>query len=180
MNDTKNSQLSFIIRSHPSIKTMIIQRISHLLYESGDTIYSRELQEQIHSLTGIYIHPGTSIGHHFCIINGVGIVIEEYVKIGNWCILFENVTIGISNYECENKKDNNKTKLNELSYTFIGNTVCIHSGCIILEKSKIGNNVSIESNCWINETIHSHQKVFINSHPLLEFKVHNSNEYKLQ
>ena len=46
-----------------------------------------------HSETGIDIHPGAQIGHHFSIDHGTGTVIGETSVIGNYVRIFQGVSL---------------------------------------------------------------------------------------
>ena len=52
------------------------------------------MAEEAHSRTGIDIHPGAQIGHHFFIDHGTGVVIGETCVIGNRVKLYHGVTLG--------------------------------------------------------------------------------------
>ena len=47
-----------------------------------------------HGLTGIDLHPGAQIGHHFFIDHGTGVVVGESTVIGNHVKLYQGVTLG--------------------------------------------------------------------------------------
>ena len=44
--------------------------------------------------TGIEIHPGATIGKGLFIDHGSGVVIGETTEIGDYCTLYQNVTLG--------------------------------------------------------------------------------------
>ena len=52
------------------------------------------MTEWAHSRTGIDIHPGATIGKHFFIDHGTGVVIGETTEIGDWVKLYQGVTLG--------------------------------------------------------------------------------------
>ena len=52
----------------------------------------RIMAEYAHSRTGIDIHPGASIGPHFFIDHGTGIVVGETTVIGRNVKLYQGVT----------------------------------------------------------------------------------------
>ena len=51
-----------------------------------------------HSETGIDIHPGATIGHHFTIDHGTGVVIGATCIIGNNVKLYQGVTLGAKSF----------------------------------------------------------------------------------
>lgn len=83
-----------IILSFPFIEAVAIQRLAHRLYVEGVPIIPRMMTEWAHARTGIDIHPGASIGTHFFIDHGTGVVIGETCKIGNYVKLYHGVTLG--------------------------------------------------------------------------------------
>ncbi len=72
----------------------MVYRIAHRLYKLNIPQLPRIMSEQAHSLTGIDIHPGATIGRRFVIDHGTGIVIGETSKIGDNVRIYQNVTIG--------------------------------------------------------------------------------------
>lgn len=72
----------------------------------------------------------------------LGIVISKAAKIGNNCIIYQNVTIGARNVE---EGDFNKTE----NYPVIGNNVTIYSGAVIAGPVKIGDNAVIGANAVV-------------------------------
>lgn len=83
-----------ILLSYPSIVAVYIHRIAHELYEVGVPIVPRIMSEYAHSLTGIDIHPGATIGESFFIDHGTGVVIGETCIIGNNVKIYQSVTLG--------------------------------------------------------------------------------------
>eukprot|EP01031_Cornospumella_fuschlensis_P018729 gene18729-22934_t len=63
-------------------------RLAHRLYREGAPIIPRMMTEWAHSRTGMDIHPGASIGSHFFIDHGTGVVIGETCRIGNHVKLY--------------------------------------------------------------------------------------------
>ena len=54
----------------------------------------RIMTEHAHSVTGIDIHPGATIGKYFFIDHGTGIVIGETTIIGEHVKIYQGVTLG--------------------------------------------------------------------------------------
>ena len=52
------------------------------------------MTEYAHSVTGIDIHPGATIGKHFFIDHGTGIVVGETTIIGDNVKIYQGVTLG--------------------------------------------------------------------------------------
>ena len=54
----------------------------------------RIMGEHAHSITGIDIHPGATIGPRFVIDHGTGVVIGETTQIGSNVRIYQGVTLG--------------------------------------------------------------------------------------
>ena len=76
-----------VIFSYPGLYAISVYRLAHELFRLGVPMIPRMMTEYAHSLTGIDIHPGATIGKYFFIDHGTGIVIGETTTIG------DNVTI---------------------------------------------------------------------------------------
>ncbi len=72
-----------IICTYPGLYAIFTARVAHELFLLGVPLIPRIMTEHAHSLTGIDIHPGTTIGKYFFIDHGTGIVIGETTVIGN-------------------------------------------------------------------------------------------------
>lgn len=66
-----------IISCYPVIKAITNYRIAHVLHELGVPLIPRMMTELAHSETGIDINPEATIGKHFTIDHGTGVVIGE-------------------------------------------------------------------------------------------------------
>jgi serine O-acetyltransferase len=84
--------------TYPSIMAVATHRLAHELYKLNIPIVPRMMSEHIHSLTGIDIHPGATIGRGFFIDHGTGVVIGETTHIGNNVKLYQGVTLGAKSF----------------------------------------------------------------------------------
>ncbi len=80
-----------VILAYPGLEAIAIQRLAHLLYGLGVPLLPRMMTEWAHGRTGIDIHPGASIGSHFFIDHGTGVVIGETARIGRHVKLYQGV-----------------------------------------------------------------------------------------
>ncbi len=83
-----------IVFCYPGFNAILIYRVAHLLYEEHVPFIPRVMTEYAHSLTGIDINPGATIGEYFFIDHGTGIVIGETTVIGKRVRLYQGVTLG--------------------------------------------------------------------------------------
>ena len=83
-----------IVVSYPSVYSLAIYRLAHVLYEAGVPQLPRIMAEHSHARTGIDIHPGAKIGRRFFIDHGTGVVIGETSEIGDRVRMYHGVTLG--------------------------------------------------------------------------------------
>jgi serine O-acetyltransferase len=79
---------------YPGLHAVFIHRVAHELYKAKVPLLPRIMNEHAHSLTGIDIHPGATIGESFFIDHGTGVVIGETSVIGDRVKIYQSVTIG--------------------------------------------------------------------------------------
>ena len=83
-----------ILFSYPGLYAITVYRLAHVLYGLGVPMIPRIMTEHAHSVTGIDIHPGATIGEFFFIDHGTGIVIGETTIIGRNVKIYQGVTLG--------------------------------------------------------------------------------------
>ncbi len=83
-----------IIFSYPGLFAITVYRLAHALHKLGVPMIPRIMTEYAHSVTGIDIHPGATIGEFFFIDHGTGIVIGETTVIGKNVKIYQGVTLG--------------------------------------------------------------------------------------
>ena len=83
-----------IVFSYPGLYAITVYRLAHELYKLGVPMIPRIMTEHAHSLTGIDIHPGATVGEYFFIDHGTGIVIGETTIIGRTVKVYQGVTLG--------------------------------------------------------------------------------------
>lgn len=153
--DPASDCLEEIVVTYPGFIAITYHRIAHIMYELNLKITARIIAEEAHFLTGIDIHPGANIGVPFFIDHGTGIVIGETTTIGNYCRIYQGVTLGALSLGKGHLLKNSKR------HPTIGNNVTIYSGASILGgEVLIGDNVVVGSNVFIvGESIPSNHKV---------------------
>lgn len=92
--DPAASCIDEIIFSYPGVLAITVYRLAHELSRLGVPMIPRIMTEYAHSVTGIDIHPGASIGKYFFIDHGTGIVIGETTVIGERVKIYQGVTLG--------------------------------------------------------------------------------------
>ena len=148
--------LKEVIRSYPGFFAIAIYRIAHLMLDLGIPYLPRIFTEYAHARTGIDIHPGAQIGHHFCIDHGTGVVIGETAVIGNNVKIYQGVTLGALSVS----KEMAKTK----RHPTIGDRVVIYAGATILGgKAQIGSDSIIGGNVWITKSVPPNSRIHYDS-----------------
>jgi serine O-acetyltransferase len=142
-----------VIRIYPGFLAIYHHRIAHELYKMNIKYLPRILSEDVHSKTGIDIHPGATIGEYFCIDHGTGIVIGETTNIGNWVKIYQGVTLGALSVD----KNLAKTK----RHPTIEDHVVIYSGATILGgKTVIGHHSIVGGNTWLTKSVEPNSKTY--------------------
>ncbi len=142
-----------VILSYPGFYAIMVHRFAHAIHLLGISILPRILSEHAHSRTGIDIHPAATIGRHFYIDHGTGIVIGETTIIGERVKMYQGVTLGATfvKKELEGKK----------RHPTIEDGVILYASCTILGgDTVIGHDSVIGGNVWLMESVPPHTKVF--------------------
>ena len=92
--DPAATGMAEVIFSYPGLFAITVYRLAHELYTLNVPMIPRIMTEYAHSVTGIDIHPGATIGKFFFIDHGTGIVIGETTVIGENVKIYQGVTLG--------------------------------------------------------------------------------------
>jgi serine O-acetyltransferase len=159
--DPAANSLSEIILAYPGLFAITVNRMAHELYLLSVPLIPRIMTEYAHSVTGIDIHPGASIGRHFFIDHGTGIVIGETTVIGDNVKIYQGVTLGALSTRGGQKLKNVKR------HPTIEDNVTIYAGASILGgDTVIGKNSVIGSNAFITKSIPAETTVSIKTQEL--------------
>ncbi len=138
-----------VVLCYPSIVAMTHHRIAHSLNKLGVPIIPRVIAEIAHSACGIDIHPGATIGSHFAIDHGTGVVIGETTIIGKNVVIYQGVTLGAKGF----RFDEQGNAINIPRHPIIEDNVRIYSNSSILGRITIGHDSIIGGNMWIDHDI---------------------------
>ena len=138
-----------IISCYPCIRVLTNYRLAHELYVRGVPLIPRIITEMAHSETGIDIHPGATIGHHFTIDHGTGVVIGATCIIGNNVKLYQGVTLGAKSFPLD--EDGNPIK-GIPRHPIIEDDVIIYSNATVLGRITIARGTVIGGNIWVTES----------------------------
>ena len=139
-----------IICCYPNIRAITNYRIAHELYMLNVPLIPRIITEMAHSETGIDIHPGAQIGHHFTIDHGTGVVIGATCIIGNNVKLYQGVTLGAKSFPL----DENGNPIKGIArHPILEDDVIVYSNATILGRITIGKGATIGGNIWVTESV---------------------------
>jgi serine O-acetyltransferase len=138
------------ILCYPGIVAITNYRLAHELYRLGVRLVPRMMTEYAHSITGIDIHPGTTIGEYFFIDHGTGVVIGETAVIGNRVRIYQGVTLGARRFPLDDRGHPIK---GIPRHPIIEDDVTIYSGATILGRVTIGAGAVIGGNVWVTHDV---------------------------
>jgi len=149
--DPAAKSIDEVIFAYPAIVAITVFRIAHELYIQEIPLLPRIMTEHAHSITGIDIHPGATIGSGFFIDHGTGVVIGETTVIGNHVKLYQGVTLGALSFA---KDDEGQLIRGKKRHPTIEDDVVIYAGATILGgNTVIGTGSVIGGNAWLMHSI---------------------------
>ena len=160
IRDTLDTDVQAAYEGDPAAtcrEAISIFRIAHELYLMKVPMLPRMMTEYAHSLTGIDIHPGATIGPYFFIDHGTGVVIGETTVIGERVKLYQGVTLGAKSFAVQS--DGTLVKGNK-RHPNIGSNVVIYAGATILGgDTYIGDHCVIGGNVWLTHAVEPGKRV---------------------
>ena len=150
-----------VICCYPAIRAISNYRIAHELLVLGVPLIPRIITEMAHSETGIDIHPGATIGHHFTIDHGTGVVIGETCIIGNNVKLYQGVTLGAKSFPL----DVNGNPIKGIPrHPILEDDVIVYSNATILGRITIGRGATVGGNIWVTEDVPAGERIVQRRH----------------
>ena len=146
--DPAATSVEEIIYCYPGLFAITVYRLAHVLQKLKVPMLPRVMTEYAHSLTGIDIHPGATIGGHFFIDHGTGIVIGETTVIGEHVKIYQGVTLGgLTTRGGQSLKGHKR-------HPTIEDHVTIYAGASILGgETVIGHHCVIGSNVFLTKSV---------------------------
>ena len=130
-----------VLMLYSGLHAVIWYRIAHRLYQKKHFFLARWVSQHARHKTGIEIHPGATIGKGLFIDHGSGVVIGETSEIGDYCTIYQGVTLGGTG------KDVGKRHPTLLDHVLVG------AGAKVLGPLTIGNNVRVAAGAVVLEDI---------------------------
>lgn len=151
-----------IVLAYPGIYAITVYRLAHELYQLGVPLIPRMMTESAHSRTGIDIHPGATVGSHFFIDHGTGIVVGQTTIIGDHVKLYQGVTLGGLSTR------GGQSLAGAKRHPTIEDNVTIYAGATILGgETVIGKGSVIGANAFVTRSIPANTTVIMKSPELL-------------
>ncbi len=133
-----------IIFCYPGLFAITVYRLAHVLYTLGVPMLPRIMTEHAHSVTGIDINPGATIGKYFFIDHGTGIVIGETTVIGEHVKIYQGVTLGaLTTRGGQSLRGRKRHPTIEDHVTIYAGASILGGGTVIGRESVVGSNVFI-------------------------------------
>jgi len=120
-----------VLCCYPGLHALAIHRISHWMYHRHLPFLPRFMSHLGRFFTGIEIHPGATIGKGVFIDHGMGVVVGETAIIGDYCLIYQNATLGGTGKESGKR------------HPTLGNNVVVGAGAKVLGNITIGNHVRV-------------------------------------
>ncbi len=120
-----------VLFCYPGFQALFLHRLAHRIYQLNIPFIPRLISHFARALTGIEIHPGATIGKSVFIDHGMGVVIGETAIIGDYCLIYQGVTLGGTGKETGKR------------HPTLGENVVVGAGAKVLGNLQIGNNVRI-------------------------------------
>ncbi|VXD24636.1 Serine acetyltransferase [Planktothrix serta PCC 8927] len=120
-----------VLFCYPGLQALLFHRLAHGLYALGLPFIPRLISHIARFLTGIEIHPGAVIGKGVFIDHGMGVVIGETAILGDFCLIYQGVTLGGTGKESGKR------------HPTLGENVVVGAGAKVLGNIQLGDNVRI-------------------------------------
>jgi len=120
-----------VLCCYPGLHALALHRVAHWLHGRRVSFLARLISHLGRFLTGIEIHPGATLGRGLFIDHGMGVVIGETAIVGDYCLIYQNSTLGGTGKETGKR------------HPTLGNNVIVGAGAKVLGNIEIGDRVRI-------------------------------------
>ncbi len=155
--DPACKSLDEVIFCYPGLEAITVYRLAHFLYKLEVPLIPRIMTEWAHSRTGIDIHPGATIGKHFFIDHGTGVVVGQTTEIGDWVKLYQGVTLGALSFATDT--EGNLVRGTKRHPTIEDRVVIYANATVLGGKTVVGHDAVIGSSTWITSSVTPHATV---------------------
>ena len=149
--DPACKSLDEVIFCYPGLEAITVYRIANLLYRQKIPFIPRMMTEWAHNRTGIDIHPGATIGEHFFIDHGTGVVIGETCEIGSHVKLYQGVTLGALSFPTDGQ--GNLVRDAKRHPTIEDGVVIYANATVLGGRTVVGRDAVVGSSVWLTRSI---------------------------
>ena len=164
-----------VVFCYPGLDAITVFRIAHELYDLGVPFIPRMMTEWAHRQTGIDIHPGATIGPHFFIDHGTGVVIGQTCEIGAHVKLYQGVTLGALSFATDT--DGNLVRGHKRHPTLEDRVVIYANATVLGGKTIVGHDSVIGSSVWLTHSVEPHTTVIMEK-PKLRIRAETPDELR--
>lgn len=107
-------------------------RLSHWLYERGMRGLALWISKRARIRRGVDIHPAATIGRRFTCDHGIGVVIGSTAIIGDDCLIYQGVTLGMTGGQQQGKR-----------HPTLGSNVMVGANATILGDISVGDGARV-------------------------------------
>ena len=140
-----------VVFCYPGLEAITTHRIAHELRRLQVPFIPRMISEYSHKQTGIDIHPGATIGHHFFIDHGTGVVIGETCEIGNHVTIYQGVTLGALSFATDG--EGNLIRGTKRHPTLEDRVVVYANATVLGGKTVVGHDSVVGSSVWLTHSV---------------------------
>ena len=148
-----------VILCYPGLNAVTTYRLAHELNQLKVPFLPRMMTEWAHGETGIDIHPGATIGDHFFIDHGTGVVIGETCEIGQHVKIYQGVTLGALSFP---QDEAGQLIRSSKRHPTIEDHVVIYANATVLGgDTVIGHDSVVGSSVWLTHSVDPHTTVIM-------------------
>ncbi len=133
-----------VVCCYPGFHALCLYRFAHWLHRHQVGFVPRLISHLTRFFTGIEIHPGATIGQGIFIDHGMGVVIGETAVVGDYCLIYQGVTLGGTG------KDTGKR------HPTLGGHVVVGAGAKILGNISVGDYARIGAGSIVLQSVPAH------------------------
>lgn len=127
-----------VMLCHTPLHATLLHRVAHWLYTRARLrLVGRLVATFARFWTGAEIHPAARIGKGFFLDHGAGVVIGETAVVGDYCVMFHNVTLGGTG------------KYHGQRHPVVGDHVFIGTSAILLGPIRVGDHAKVGANAFV-------------------------------
>lgn len=132
--DPSATSLKRVLLYSAGLRIVWSYRWQHFLWTHGHKDLARHGQKRTRNKYGSDIHPAAHIGRRFVVDHGVGVVIGETAVVGDDCLIYQGVTLGMTGKSFSREGKRHPT---------VGKGVLLGAGAIVLGDITVGDDANV-------------------------------------